>query len=336
MMANSADCATQSAAGTSVDPQSLVADALRNISMVNESPEAAHAVTLALALMKQVLYGSPDRPADKRAGEELASAMLDSELLSLLLARLPSLEFECRKDVAQVLSNLLRKQLHADLNAVSWLERSPEVLLGLVRSYERPEVALNNGLMLREAIRHERLASILLNEEETFSTLFRCVESPHFDVASDAFATCRELLTRHKALVAEFLSSRYDAFFAQYLTLVLSTNYVTRRQSLKLLSELLLDRSNFGTMTRFIASVEHLKAVMNLLRDRSNSIQYEAFHVFKVFVANPRKEPAVLELLRRNRERLLTFLDDFLNQRESQDEHFRDEKLFLKEEIRKL
>ena len=53
-------------------------------------------------------------------------------------------------------------------------------------------------------------------------------------------------------------------------------------------------------MTRYIASPEHLKMVMGLLRDPSASIQYEAFHVFKIFVANPRKDATVLELLKRN------------------------------------
>ena len=52
-----------------------------------------------------------------------------------------------------------------------------------------------------------------------------------------------------------------------------SDNYVTKRQSLKLLGELLLDRTNFAIMTRYIACVGNLKMVMVLLRDRSSSIQ---------------------------------------------------------------
>ena len=62
--------------------------------------------------------------------------------------------------------------------------------------------------------------------------------------------------------------------------------------------------------------------------------RYEAFHIFKIFVANPRKEPLVLELLQRNRDRLVTFLAGFLTHREAQDEHFHDEKAFLIEELR--
>lgn len=35
-------------------------------------------------------------------------------------------------------------------------------------------------------------------------------------------------------------------------------------------------------MTRYIANEENLKMMMNLLRDKSKNIQFEAFHVFKV------------------------------------------------------
>ena len=55
----------------------------------------------------------------------------------------------------------------------------------------------------------------------------------------------QELLTRHKLLSAEFLEANYDKVFNHYQQLLNSENYVTRRQSLKLLGELLLDRHNF-------------------------------------------------------------------------------------------
>ena len=57
---------------------------------------------------------------------------------------------------------------------------------------------------------------------------------------------------------------------------------MTKRQSLKLLGEILLDRANFNVMTKYIANEANLKMMMNLLRDKSKNIQFEAFHVFKV------------------------------------------------------
>jgi len=62
----------------------------------------------------------------------------------------------------------------------------------------------------------------------------------------------------------------------------MSGNYVNKRQSLKLLGEILLDRTNFNVMTQYIANESNLKMMMNLLRDKSKNIQFEAFHVFKV------------------------------------------------------
>lgn len=50
----------------------------------------------------------------------------------------------------------------------------------------------------------------------------------------------------------------------------------------QLLGELLLDRHNFTVMTKYISKPENLKLMMNLLRDNSRNIQFEAFHVFKV------------------------------------------------------
>jgi len=50
----------------------------------------------------------------------------------------------------------------------------------------------------------------------------------------------------------------------------------------QLLGELLLDRTNFNVMTIYISNPDNLKLMMNLLRDSSRNVQFEAFHVFKV------------------------------------------------------
>ena len=138
----------------------------------------------------------------------------------------------------------------------------------------------------------------------------------------------------HKQLAAEFLDANYDQVFGKYTELLNSKNYVTKRQSLKvrgrvpfdkwsrliltalqLLGELLLDRANFNIMTRYISNSSNMKLMMNLLREQSKSIQFEAFHVFKVFVANPNKPKPVMDILLKNKSRLVTFLEQFQNDR---------------------
>lgn len=319
---------------------------LEQSSSGSEQPaKVSEEVSRNLSSMKLLLYGEPDQRPNPEAASELAREVWKSDVLRLLLTHLPLLDFECRKDVSQVFSNLLRRQQHGEHETVKWLEENRDVLFILLRGYETPQLALNYGIMLRECARHERLATLLLPtvDEPQFYALFTYIESPYFDVASDAFASLKDLLTKHKPVVAAFLAQHYEPFFQHYHKLVCpaarpntapsgsarfsarawrplerrvalarggrgwatacpaaasgaraceppaskaadfrrrlfltpagSDNYVTKRQSLKLLGELLLDRTNFAIMTRYIACVDNLKMVMVLLRDRSSSIQ---------------------------------------------------------------
>ena len=90
-------------------------------------------------------------------------------------------------------------------------------------------------------------------------------------------------MTRHKQLVAVYLEKNFDLFFERYNSvLVQSSSYVTKRQSIKLLGEILLGRANYNVMTTYVESGEHLKICMTLLKDDRKMVQYEGFHVFKV------------------------------------------------------
>ena len=67
--------------------------------------------------------------------------------------------------------------------------------------------------------------------------------------------------------------------------------------------------------------------MMNLLRDKSPNIQFEAFHVFKVFVANPKKPEDITQILVNNRDKLIKYLENFQNDKE--DVQFSEEKALL-------
>lgn len=236
--------------------------------------------------------------------------------------------------MAQIFNNVLRRQIGTRYPTVDLLFSKPQVISALMDGYKSQEIALNCGMMLRECCRHEVLARMMLYSPK-FYDFFTYVEVSTFDVASDAFLTFKDLLTRHKIVSAEFLEKNYDEVFKHYRGLLNSDNYVTRRQALKLLGELLLDRHNFTTMTKYISNPDNLKLMMNMLREKSRNIQFEAFHVFKVFVANPNKPAPILDILLRNRERLVVFLTEFHNDR-TEDEQFNDEKAYLIKQINDL
>lgn len=299
-----------------------------------KAEKATEEVSKNLVAMKEILYGTNEKEPQTEAVAQLAQELYNSGLLSTLVADLQLIDFEGKKDVAQIFNNILRRQIGTRTPTVEYICTQQNILFMLLKGYESPEIALNCGIMLRECIRHEPLAKIILWSEQ-FYDFFRYVEMSTFDIASDAFATFKDLLTRHKLLSAEFLEQHYDRFFSEYEKLLHSENYVTKRQSLKLLGELLLDRHNFTIMTKYISKPENLKLMMNLLRDKSRNIQFEAFHVFKVFVANPNKTQPILDILLKNQAKLIEFLSKFQNDR-TEDEQFNDEKTYLVKQIRDL
>ncbi|OZJ02923.1 Calcium-binding protein 39, partial [Bifiguratus adelaidae] len=296
--------------------------------------KASEDISRNLLAMKTILYGDGENDPVPEQVSDLSQAVYNSELLQLLVKNIARFEFEAKKDVANIFNNLLRRQIGSRWPTVEYICTREEILFTLHRSYENPEIALNCGMILRECLRHEALSKILLFSNQ-FYRFFDYVEMSTFDIASDAFATFKELLTRHKNLVAGYLEGNYDMFFEYYTKLLTSSNYVTKRQSLKLLGEILLDRANFSIMTRYISSPENLKLMMNLLRDKSRNIQFEAFHVFKVFVANPNKQRPIIDILVKNQEKLIVFLKNFHNDR-NDDEQFNDEKAFLIKQIQDL
>lgn len=289
------------------------------------------ALSKLLRELKQILYGNSEAEPVSEACAQLTQEFFKENTLRLLIVCLPKLNLEARKDATQIVANLQRQQVHSRLIACDYLEANIDLMDILASGYENPDMALHYGAMLRECIRHQSVARYVL-ESEHMKKFFEFIQLPNFDIAADAAATFKELLTRHKSTVAEFLSKNYDWFFAEYNSKLLeSPNYITRRQAIKLLGDMLLDRSNSAVMTRYASSRDNLRILMNLLRESSKSIQIEAFHVFKLFAANQNKPADIVGILVANRSKLLRLFADFKPDKE--DEQFEADKAQVVREI---
>jgi calcium binding protein 39 len=87
-------------------------------------------------------------------------------------------------------------------------------------------------------------------------------------------------------------------------------------------------------MTKYVSSMDNLRILMNLLRESSKTIQIEAFHVFKLFVANQNKPSDIANILVANRNKLLRLLADIKPDKE--DERFDADKAQVVREIANL
>lgn len=316
-----------------------------------------------LAQMKLVLTGTQETDSDPDSVFQLVKSMIQEDFLYVLAYSIHLLSFESRKDSQAIFSYVLRFRppgsTAEDSTAMSYvINDRPQVITGLCRGYNNRESAMPCGAVLREALKNQHIAQIILYDQSLenqleniydidfvdrpqsgdglFWKFFEWIDGGAFEVSADAFTTFRDILTKHKLQVSQYLLTNFDLFFKQYNTILIeSSSYVTKRQSIKLLGEILLDRANYNVMTAYVDRGDHLKLCMNLLRDDRKMVQYEGFHVFKVFVANPHKSDAVKRILTQNRERLLKFLPGFLADR-TEDEQFTDEKSFLIRQIETL
>ncbi len=213
----------------------------------------------------------------------------------------------------------------------TYLANKTTQLAALLQHYTNPEAALLAGSIVRDAVRSSKTlhVGILVAEPQhdeytplnkhIIELMHTHVNNDSFEVAADALATIKVLSTANPQAVREFLQSHHSAFFGAYDVMLRSTKYTTRLEGLKLLSELLLDKDNFDIMVQFVRSKGYMRSVMTLMRDKHTSIQFEAFHVFKLFVANPEKPDGIQQVLVSNREKLVTFIRNLCNDRDDSD-----------------
>lgn len=149
---------------------------------------------------------------------QLVNSMIHEDLLYSLARSMHLLPFESRKDSQAIFSHVLRfKHLSSaalDPPALGYIiDTRPEVIVELCRGYEHRESAMPCGVVLREALKHDAIAEIILYnqsikgekiarisditlvEKQTgngiFWNFFSWIDRGAFEVSTDAFTTFR-------------------------------------------------------------------------------------------------------------------------------------------------
>jgi len=146
--------------------------------------------------------------------------MIDEDLLHLLAINLHRLPFESRKDTQVIFSYIFRFRPAAaapksDPIALSYVVcNRPQVLVELCRGYDHKESATPAGSVLRELLKNEAAAAVILYDDGdapgssakglnaidrdrpqsgrgVFWRFFDWIDKSSFEVAADAFTTFR-------------------------------------------------------------------------------------------------------------------------------------------------
>ena len=267
--------------------------------------------------MKITLQGTPDAETNPEQVFQMVAAIVNESLLPMLVDNIYRFPFEARKDTQTIISNVFRFRAPGSSSSEpdalkEVLVRQPEIIVALCNGYERRESASPCGGILKEALKWDAVAAVILYDEPlpdgktvnifsevdttsqssgdgVFWKFFKWIDKSSLEVSADAFDCFRMILTKHKPLVAQYINTNFDLFFTRYNDILIkSDSYVTKRQSIKLLGEVLLDRQFYEVMCRYVESGDNLKLIMWQLKDDRRMVQYEAFHVFKVGVPRSR------------------------------------------------
>ncbi len=151
---------------------------------------------------------------------QLVNAIIDEGFLDLFSSNLHRLSFESRKDTQVILSSVFRFRPEAasDHDLPPALEyvvtKRPQILVDLCMAYEHKESATPAGSVLREMLKHEPAARVILYEDSdepgsslrgikavdvmrpqtgngVFWKFFEWIDKSSFEVAADAFTTFR-------------------------------------------------------------------------------------------------------------------------------------------------
>lgn len=148
---------------------------------------------------------------------QLVSLLLSEDILYLLATTIHKIPFEGRKDTQFIFSTCLRYKNPAhspDPIALHYLLSSrPQTIIALCNGYERRESATPCGGILREALKFDAVAALILYDEPSpdgrgrnledvdtskessgqgvFWRFFDWIVKSSFDVCADAFSTFR-------------------------------------------------------------------------------------------------------------------------------------------------
>lgn len=189
-----------------------------SFALKNSKGTGAHSTAWTVSL--QLLTKATETDSSPEQIYQLVTGLIDEDLLHLLAVNLYRLPFESRKDTQIIFSYVFRFRPasaapKSDPIALSYVVcNRPQVLVELCRAYDHKESAMPAGSVLRELLKSEAAATVILYDDGdepgssakglnaidrerpqsgrgVFWRFFDWIDKSSFEVAADAFTTFR-------------------------------------------------------------------------------------------------------------------------------------------------
>ncbi|KAF0270606.1 hypothetical protein FOG48_00315 [Hanseniaspora uvarum] len=278
---------------------------------------------------------------EKTISETIYSIFFKYNLLNSLLLKFSILDFESRKNISVLFTNGFGKLVDKKFVYIDYMSsKTDSIILLLILLENSKHLALHNvenylaiGSILEECIKFEQLSRFVISQNLESDVVWKLLDNcmiHQFEISTQSFILINLLFLRNTKMICnEFFNNKnnLNIFIQKINTMLKHGDYVAKRQSIKILSTMIVGRSFSQLMTTYISNPENLKLIMLLFNASSKNLQLEAFNIFKVFVANPNKPKPVCDILLANREKLIKFVT--VNFEDSPDRNLKREKQYI-------
>ncbi|CEF63161.1 Protein Mo25 [Strongyloides ratti] len=277
--------------------------------------------------VKVMIFGNPGDDPHRKSVIKLIHSLNEKGITESMIINMPKMALECRKCSAEIIINLLQRRTNGMFPMAEFLATKPHLLSSLISGLASTDTAFICGNILRECLVFEKLTRVILFSKD-FLKLFNMITMESFEIASNCLSLIKNILTSFKDTVSQFLEKNYEKFIHSYNEMLSKANYFTKRECLKLLSELLYSIKAPNFRQYYFYNVGNLKMIINDLSNGSNGIRYEAFHIFKILICSPDHSREILEYLEGNKTEIINIMNNFPHNYKN-DGQFEEERKYL-------
>ena len=117
--------------------------------MGRKAEKAVEEVSKLLVTISGLLFNCDTEQQGDIVLAQMSQEMYNSGLIPAILRNLARIEFEARKEAAEIFKHVLKRQIGTRTPTVEYIATNDEILASLVRGYQTPAICHNTGGMLR-------------------------------------------------------------------------------------------------------------------------------------------------------------------------------------------
>ena len=234
-----------------------------------------------------------------------------------------------RKSFTAFFIGALKNPVGADYMCAKWLNKHTETLDLLLSYYDKTELAIATGQMLRVCSHFRQLSKALLMPDR-ISKLSSYFHVTQFDVCADSFLVYKELVFKSPQ-AHEYVSTHLEELTNNINSFLVDDHYTLCRLGLRFLSDMI---STFSAFQRsYLSNSKNLVVILKLMSSKYQSIEWDAYISFKSFVGFEGRPQSVTNLIKLNSQNISDFLENLLVDNE---QLYHEEKDYILPKILKL